>query len=134
MRRELLEQIEDALKRNESQQASIIDMLDNRKLKAAERASQEQELGRLEAAIDALKTKRRELALPTGGATHEIGGDEAHDAELMLDDARGDLSRNFSDIMRRYSELDAERTRISQMKKNLALREQWLKDNPPPTE
>lgn len=133
MRREVLQEIEKALERNESQRRSIADILANRKLSDAEKALQQQELGRLDAAIDTLESKRRELVLPSGGATHEIGGDEARDAEQMLDDARRDLSRDFSDIMRSYAELDAERTRIFDMKKNLALREQWLKDNPPPT-
>ena len=94
---------------------------------------QQEELGRIDATLDKLREDRRELVLPDGGgATREIGAGEAHDAEQLLDDERADLARDFGDIMRKYTELDAERTRIFDLKANLAAREQWLKDNPPP--
>jgi hypothetical protein len=132
-RREVLQQLDKALDTNQSRRASIADALANRKLSDKEKALQQEELGRLDATIDKLRTDRRELALPDGtGATREIGADEAHDGEKMLDDARRDLARDFSDIMRKFTELSAERTRIFDMKANLAAREEWLKNNPPP--
>jgi hypothetical protein len=132
MRRDVLQELDKALERNQSRQRSITDALANRKLSDKERALQEQELGRIHATIDNLKANRRELALPGESEGHAIGSDEAHDAEQMLNDARRDLARDFSDIMRKYSELDTERTRLFDMKKNLADREEWLKNNPPP--
>lgn len=133
-RREVLQELDKSLDKNQSRQRAVTDALANRKLSASERSLQQQELGRLDAAIDNLKTRRRELALPGGGATREIGAGEAHDAEQMLDDARGDLSRDFWEIMRKYSELDAERTRIFDLKSNLTAREEWLQKNPPPAQ
>jgi hypothetical protein len=131
-RREVLQELDKALNKNQSRQASITDALANRELSAKERALQQEELGRIDATLDNLKTQRRELALPGGGATREIGADEAHDAEQMLDDARSDLARDFSDIMRKYAALSTERTRLFDLKANLAAREEWLRQNPPP--
>jgi hypothetical protein len=134
VRRDLLQELDKALATNRSRRASIADALANRKLSAKEKELQQEELGRLDALLDKLQTDRRELALPDGGgATREIGAGEAHDAELMLDDARKDLSRDFWDIMRKYADLEPERTRIFDLKANLAAREEWLKNNPPPT-
>lgn len=131
-RREVLQELDKALAKNQSRQASITDVLANRNLSAAERSLQQEELGRIDATLDNLKTQRRALALPSGGATREIGADEAHDAGLLLDDARSDLARDFSDIMRKYADLNTERTRIYDLKANLTEREEWLQKNPPP--
>ncbi|MCX6876443.1 MAG: hypothetical protein NTW21_21935 [Verrucomicrobia bacterium] len=132
-RRDLLQELDKAVETNQSRRASIADALANRKLSDKERALQQEELGRLDATIDKLRADRRELVLPDGGgASREIGAGEAHDAEQMLDDARSDLARDFSDIMRKYAELDPERTRIFDLKANLKAREEWLKKNPPP--
>ena len=132
-RRDLLQELDKAIETNRSRRASTADALANRKLSAKERSLQQEELGRLDAIIDKLRADRRELALPEGGgATREIGAGEAHDAGQMLDDERADLARDFNDIMRKYGELDAERTRIFDLKANLKAREEWLKNNPPP--
>ena len=132
-RRDLLQELDKAIQTNRSRRASVADALAHRKLSDKEKTLQQEELGRLDAAIDKLRTVRRELTLPDGGgATREIGAGEAHDAAQMLDDERADLARDFGDIMRKYTELDAERTRIFDLKANLIAREQWLKDNPPP--
>ena len=131
-RREVLQELDKALDRNQTRKNSITDTLANRKLSAKETALQQEELGRLDAGIDNLKAQRRALVLPDGGATREIGAGEAHDAGRMLDDARGDLARDFSDIMRKYSELDLERTRICDLQANLTARAKWLEENPPP--
>ncbi|MEI7911181.1 MAG: hypothetical protein WCK77_16220 [Verrucomicrobiota bacterium] len=132
-RRDLLQGLDKAIDTNRSRRASTADALANRKLSDKERILQQEELGRLDAILDKLREDRRELALPDGGgASREIGAGEAHDAEQLLDDERADLARDFSEIMRKYTELDAERTRIFDLKANLAAREEWLKNNPPP--
>ena len=131
-RRELLQELDKAIDRNQSRRAAIADTLANRKLSETELPVQQEELGRIDATIDKLKADRRELALPGGGGAREIGGDEAHDAEQLLDDERKDLARDFSDIMCKYSDLVTERTRIFNLKQNLTEREEWLKKNPPP--
>ena len=132
VRRELLQALDKALQTNQSRRAALADTLANRKLGASQRATQEEELGRVDATLDNLRMRRRELALPTAGATKEIGRDEAHDAEQLLDDERADLARDISDIMCKFGDLDREGTRIHGLKDNLKAREEWLQHNPPP--
>lgn len=131
-RRELLRKIDKGIETNKSRRAALADILANRKLSDHESAVQQEELGRLDAAIDLLRMQRRELALPSAGATRTVGLDEARDAEEMLDDTRADLATDFGTIMRKFSELDAEGVRIHAIKENLKAREEWLKNNPPP--
>lgn len=131
-RRDLMKELEKALDRNQARRASIAGALANRKLSDRERELQQEELGRVDASIDNLKAQRRQLALPGTGGERAIGDGQAHDAGKMLDDARSDLSRDFGDIIRKYSELDAERARIFDLRANLAAREEWLKNHPPP--
>lgn len=134
VRRELLQGIDKALETSRSRRAAIADALAHRKLTDQDRAVQQEELGRIDAAIDNLRLRRRELALPGEGATRELGRDEIHDAEQLLDDARADLARDIGDIMRKVDDLAREAERIHALKENLRAREQWLKDNPPPKE
>lgn len=131
-RREIIQEIEKAIEANESRRAALSDTLGSRKLSAQERAVQGEELGRLDAKIDNLKSQLRELALPSAGGTREVSGSEAHDATMLLDDTRADLARDFSEIMRKFGDLETERTRIFALKANLRAREEWLAKNPPP--
>ena len=131
-RKDILKQIEKGIQAHEYRRANITDNLRTRKLSDHERAVQQEELGRIDANIDNLKQRRRELALPEGGATRTIGRDEAQDAENMLDDTRADLSRDFQDILRKFGELDREGVKIHGLKENLKAREEWLQNNPPP--
>lgn len=132
VRRELLQALDKAMQTNQSRRAALADSLASRKLSDSQRATQEEELGRVDAKLDDLRQRRRELALPSEGATKEVGRDEAHDAEQLLDDERADLARDISDIMRKFGDLDREGTRIHALKENLKAREDWLKNNPPP--
>ena len=131
-RREIIEEMEKAIATNESRRAALADNLSNRKLSEQDRVVQGEELGRLDAKIDNLKSQLRELALPTAGGTREVSNTEAHDATMLLDDTRADLARDFSEIMRKYGDLVAGRARIFALKSNLQAREEWLTKNPPP--
>jgi hypothetical protein len=131
-RKEILKTLETAIETNQNRRATILNTLANSKISEKEKALQQEELGRTEATIDNLKSQRSELVLPNAEGGKEIGGGEAHDIKQMLDDARADLSRDFTDIMRKYSDLETERTRIYELKNNLQAREEWLKNNPPP--
>lgn len=131
-RKEVLTTLEKAIETNQTRRTIILNNLANSKITEKEKSLQQDELGRIDAAIDNLRSQRSELVMPSGGAGTEIGGDEAHDVKQMLEDARVDLARDFSDIMRKYSDLETERTRLYQLKNNLQAREDWLKNNPPP--
>lgn len=130
-RKEVLTALEKAIETNQSRRANVIANLANSSISEKEKSLQQEELGRIDAAIDNLRNQRSELAMPSGGTGREIGSDEAHDVAQMLGDARADLSRDFSEIMQKYSELEVERTRIYGLKNNLQAREEWLKNNPP---
>lgn len=131
-RKEILTTLETAIETNQNRRATILNTLANSKISEKEKALQQEELGRTEATIDNLKSQRSELVLPNAEVGKEVDGGEAHDIKQMLDDARADLSRDFTDIMRKYSDLETERTRIYELKNNLQAREEWLKNNPPP--
>jgi hypothetical protein len=132
IRRELLDALDKALERSQARRASIASNLATGKQTESSKETMEEELGRTDAIIDDLRTQRRELAVPSLGATREVGRDEAQDGEAMLDDARADLARDMAEIMRKFSELDREGTNIHALKENLKAREEWLKNNPDP--
>jgi hypothetical protein len=132
-RQEVLTELEKAIETNQSRRALILNNLGSKKITDKEKTLQQEELGRIDAAIDNLRNQRRELVIPEGGGGKEVGSDEAHDIEQMLEDARGDLSRDFSDLMRLYNDLETERTRLYGLKNNLKAREEWLKNNPAPS-
>ncbi|GAA5129172.1 hypothetical protein GCM10023212_36860 [Luteolibacter yonseiensis] len=132
IRRELVEGLDKALERNQARRASLASNLATGKQTENSKEAMEEELGRTDAIIDDLRAQKRELTLPSVGATREIGRDEARDGEAMLDDARADLARDMAEIMRKFTELDREGTNIHSLKENLKAREEWLKNNPPP--
>jgi hypothetical protein len=132
-RQEVLTELEKAIETNQSRRALILNNLGSKTITVKEKTLQQEELGRIDAAIDNLRNQRRELVIPEGGGGKEVGSDEAHDIEQMLEDARGDLSRDFSDLMRLYNDLETERTRLYGLKNNLKAREEWLKNNPAPS-
>lgn len=131
-RKDVLAQLDKAIENQQNRRVIIQNNLASKKIDEKEKTLQQEELGRIDAAIDHLRNQRRDLVVPDGGAGKEIGGDEAHEVEQMLEDARHDLSRDFADLMRLYSDLETERTRIYGLKNNLQAREEWLKNNPSP--
>jgi hypothetical protein len=133
-RKEVLASLDKAIETNQSRRTTIAGNLRTSNMAEQERGLMQEELGRIDALIDQLRNQRRELVIPDAAGGREIGADEAHDVAQMLDDARADLSRDFSEIMRKYSELETERARIYGLKSNLDARQEWLKSNPPPAE
>jgi hypothetical protein len=131
-RRDLLQDLNKALDANDSRRRSLAQSLTTDNLSAKDRSLKQQELGRVDALLDDLKQRRRELALPGDTGTRELGMSEASDIEKMITDARADLASDFSDIFRKFSDLDQERTRIRSLQANLKAREEWLQKNPPP--
>jgi hypothetical protein len=131
-RRQVLADIEKSLDASDSRRRSLTEILKKTSLTEKDRSIALQELGRVDALIDDLKNRRRELALPGGTATRELGMSEASDIERMISDSRDDLSRDFQDILKKYGDLDQERTRLRGLENNLKAREEWLQKNPPP--
>ncbi len=141
--------LRNALKKNivdqQSRRDSIAGQLKDRKLSDAERALQEQELGRTDALLE---NRRRELAelsvpataggesadtsassTPSPGAEQAASADDASAMKDMLDDASRDISRDFWDILSKYIDAARERDKIIVLKENLAAREKWLTEH-----
>ena len=133
-RRELLAAINKAIDTNDTRRRSYTETLKKTTLSEKDRSIAQQELGRVDALLEDLKNRRREMALPGDTATRELGMSEASDIGKMIADSREDLARDFRDIFVKYSDLDQERTRIRGLQNNLKAREDWLKQNPPPQE
>lgn len=131
-RRDLLKDLNTAIDSNDNRRRALVESLTKGKLTAKDRSIKQQELGRTDALLDNLKQRRRELAVPGGTASQEIGMSEASDVEKMIRDSVGDLSQDFQDIFRKYNDLDKERTRLRGLENNLKAREEWLQKNPPP--
>lgn len=143
--RELREALEKSINSLEARKASTEDMLQNRKLSDAERAIQQQELGRTDAVLANLKQQLVGLAIPgkTGGASgsegdrydtstpaeNAVNEDSAAELKDRLEDARGDISRDFWDILRKYAQAANERDKIIALKANLDAREKWLAEH-----
>ena len=131
-RRELLQALNKALDTNDTRRRSLTESLKKTTLSEKDRSLAQQELGRVDALLDDLKSRRRELALPGDADGRELGMSEASDIGKMIADAREDLARDFRDIFAKYSDLDQERTRVRGLQNNLKAREEWLQKNPPP--
>jgi hypothetical protein len=131
-RRKLLADINDTLDSSDSRRRSLAESLKKTTLSEKDRLIAQQELGRVDALMDNLRKRRRELALPGTGGGRELGMSEASDIGKMINDEREDLSRDFNDIFTKFNYLDQERTRIRSLQDNLKAREEWLKKNPPP--
>ena len=146
--RELREALEKSIATLESRGASTRGLLKDRKLSDAERAIQEQELGRIDALIQIRRRELVDLALPSvssssdssgestsdtygKGTANPAGKDNAEEMKDLLDDARADISADFWTILRKYGEAVKERDKIIALKANLEAREKWLAENTP---
>lgn len=141
--RELREALEKSITALKSRQASTADLIKNRSLTTAERAIQEQELGRIDAMLDSRRQELVSLALPsasgstvdqsasqtTSSASDPAAKDNADEMKNLLDDARKDIAADFWTILRQYGQAAAERDKIIALKANLEAREKWLTEH-----
>jgi hypothetical protein len=123
--------IKEGIARLDQRRRSLQDMLDNRNPSESARKLYTQELGQIDAQTESLNAQLGEMAMATGGATREPSLDEAIDIGQLLDDARKDLRGDVGSLFRLYDQFDKERSRISEMKENLAARKEWLEKNTP---
>lgn len=146
--RELREALEKAITTLESRSASTLGFLKERNLSDAERAIQEQELGRITAMLDHRRAELVELAQPaTTSSSSESSSttsadpkstaapaakDSAEEMKHLLEDARKDITADFWTILRKYGEATKERDKILALKANLEAREKWLAEHDKP--
>ncbi len=143
--RDLRKALEKAIADQQARRDSIAGLLKDRQLSAAERALQEQELGRTDAVLDNLRQDLVSLALPdtssaavtdtsastptSSGGEGTVAADNASAMKDLLEDSRSDISRDFWDILAKYSQAARERDKIITLKANLAAREKWLAEH-----
>lgn len=141
--RELREALEKSITALESRQASTADLIKNRSLTTAERAIQDQELGRIDAMLDSRRQELVTLALPsasgstvdqsasqsTSSVSDPAAKENADEIKNLLDDARKDIAADFWTILRQYGQAAAERDKIITLKANLEAREKWLTEH-----
>ncbi len=129
-RRELIQAVEDAVRRLESRRAGIEEKLKNRRISDSERGILAEELGRVDGALDRRRADVEELAKPKEGAAgEEVGRNKAHDIERLLEDAGEDLSQDFFRLLRMYDEFVEERNQLFALRENLAARKKWLDEH-----
>ena len=147
--REIREALQKSITTLESRSASTSGLLKDRNLSDAERAIQEQELGRINAMLENRRQELAELALPPASSATESGNtstsdpsgkstsdptakDNADEMKNLLDDSRKDISADFWTILRKYGEAVTERDKILALKANLEARERWLAEHAEP--
>ncbi|MES2657293.1 MAG: hypothetical protein V4689_01685 [Verrucomicrobiota bacterium] len=143
--RELREALEKSIGSLESRRASTAGLLKERNLSDAERAIQQQELGRIDAMLENRRMELLELSLPSGtsasasdsettgkNVSNPAAKDNAEEMKDLLDDARKDIAADFWTILRKYGEAANERDKILGLKANLEAREKWLAEHAAP--
>jgi hypothetical protein len=131
-RDETTKALREGLDRLDQRRRSLKDLLDNRSPSESARKLYVREIGEIDARTEHLNA---ELVLLTSGgdtgATNAPGMDEAMDIGNMLDDARKDLREDVSNLFRLYDQFSTARSKLGDLKENLAARKAWLEKNAP---
>lgn len=123
--------LRDTLQRLDQRRRSLNDLLANREVTDSARQLYYTELGQIDAYEDHLNTQLRDLATNTTKGGEAVGRDQAHDIELLIDDARKDLREDVARLFRAYDQFAQGRAYLEGLKKNLAARKEWLEKNAP---
>ena len=123
--------LRDTLQRLDQRRRSLNDLLANREVTDSARQLYYTELGQIEAYEDHLNTQLRDLASSTTAGGNAVGRDQAHDIELLFEDARRDLREDVASLFRAYDQYAKGRAYLEDLKKNLAARKEWLDKNAP---
>jgi chromosome segregation ATPase len=123
--------LRDTLDRLDQRRRSLNDLLTNRQITESARELCYAELGQIDAYEDHLNAQLRDLATSTTKGGEAVGRDQAHDIELLIDDARKDLREDVASLFRAYDQFAKGRAYLEGLKENLAARKEWLEKNAP---
>jgi len=128
--------LRESLERLDQRRRALDDSLKNRELTEAARELYNRELGQIAAYEEHLNAQLLDVStsveLPTGdGGESVVGLQQAHDMESLLEDSRRDLREDVSRLFRSYDQFVKGRAYLDNLKKNLADRKEWLKQNDP---
>ena len=129
MRDEATSALRETLERLDQRRRTLKDSLANRKLTPAARDLYASELGQIDAYEDHINSQLRDIATGGGGATREVGRDQAHDIADLINDARKDLREDVARLFRSSDQFVKGRAYIANLKENLAARKKWLEEN-----
>lgn len=129
IRRQTLNDLRAEVERLDRRRRSHEDMLANRNLPDSERALYERELGQFDAHQDHLDSQIRLLTTSTAAGGEAIGRGQVHDIGRLLEDARRDLREDVARLFRAYDQFAEGRAYIENLRKNLELRQAWLKEH-----
>jgi len=120
------DKLREGLDRLDQRRRSLTDLLANRNLTESARELYQSELGQIDAYQDHLNARLGDVASATDGGGQAVGREQAHDIELLLQDARTDLREDVSRLFRSYDQFVRGRTHLDALKQNLAARKEWL--------
>lgn len=130
-RREARKALEGAIEELERRRGSIRSKLSNESLSSAEREIQAYELEHVEGLLAARRRQLVEVTTPSPEPGQVASKSEADEMSSLFEDARRNLSSDFSEAVRLYRKIVDERDRLHQLRENLAAREAWLEANDP---
>ncbi len=119
------------LERLDQRRRSLNDLLANREITDSARQLYYTELGQIDAYEDHLNAQLRDVTTSTDGGGKAVGRDQAHDVELLIEDARKDLRQDVASLFRAYDQFAKGRAYLDGLKENLAARKEWLEKNTP---
>jgi uncharacterized protein YjiS (DUF1127 family) len=128
--------LKETLDRLDQRRRSLTDLLANRDLTESARHLYTRELGQFAAYQDHLNAQLRNITTATReggsiGGEDSVGLNQAHDIEILLEDARKDLREDVSRLFRSYDQFVKGRAYVEELIANLAARKEWLKKNAP---
>lgn len=123
--------LRETLDRLDQRRRSLNDLLANRELTDSARALYTSELGQIDAYQDHLNARLRDVTSGTDGGGQAVGSEQAHDIEVLIDDARKDLREDVARLFRSYDQFVRGRAYLESLKENLAARKEWLEKNAP---
>lgn len=123
--------LRETLARLDQRRRSLNDLLTHRQVTESARELYYTELGQIDAFEDHLNAQLRDLATSTSAGGKAVGRDQAHDIEMLIDDARKDLREDVASLFRAYDQFAKGRAYLEGLKENLAARKEWLEKNTP---
>jgi chromosome segregation ATPase len=123
--------LREILDRLDQRRRSLNDLLVNRQITESARQLYYTELGQIDAYEDHLNAQLRDVTTGTTTGGEAVGRDQAHDIELLIDDARKDLRQDVASLFRAYDQFAKGRAYLEGLKQNLAARKEWLEKNAP---
>lgn len=128
--------LRESLERLDQRRRALNDSLKNREITEASRELYNRELGQIAAYEEHLNTQLLDVSTSikkpgNDGGESAVGLQQAHDMESLLEDSRKDLREDVSRLFRSYDQFVKGRAYLENLKKNLADRKEWLKQNDP---